>query len=58
MIDLFDLFFGAGAAITKIMELGFMPKDEEFLELTSEQYGQFYKKMGYTEEINGSVGSE
>ena len=50
MIDIFDLFFGAGPAITKIMEFGFMPKDEDFLELTSEQYCQFYKKMGYTEE--------
>lgn len=50
MIDIFDLFFGAGPAITRIMELGFMPKDEDFLELTSEQYSQFYKEMGYTEE--------
>ena len=49
-MDFFDLIFGAGPAITKIMELGFMPKDEDFLELTAEQYRKFYEQEGYTEE--------
>ena len=49
-MDLFDLMFGAGPAITKIMELGFMPKDGDFLELTPQQYQKFYEQEGYTEE--------
>ena len=49
-MDFFDLIFGAGPAITKIMGLGFMPKDEDFLELTAEQYAKLYEQEGYTEE--------
>ena len=49
-MGLFDLLFGAGPAITKIMALGFMPKDEDFLELTPEQYEKFYAQNGHTEE--------
>lgn len=49
-MDLFDLLFGAGPAITKIMTLGFMPKDDDFLELTPQQYKKFYEQEGYTEE--------
>ena len=49
-MNLFDLLFGAGPAITKIMTLGFMPKDDDFLELTPEQYKKFYEQEGYTEE--------
>ena len=43
-MDIWDLFFGAGPAVTKIMEPGFMPKDEDFLELTAEQYNIFYEQ--------------
>lgn len=49
-MDIWDLFFGAGPAVHTIMKLGFMPKDEDFLELTAEQYRQFFEKEGYTEE--------
>lgn len=49
-MGLFDLLFGAGPAITKIMALGFMPKDDDFLELTPQQYEKFYVQEGYTEE--------
>jgi len=49
-MGLFDLLFGAGPAITKIMALGFMPKDDDFLELTAEQYEKFYEQNGHTEE--------
>ena len=49
-MDIWDLFFGAGHAVHTIMKLGFMPKDEDFLELTAEQYRQFFEKEGYTEE--------
>lgn len=34
-MDIFDLFFGAGPAVHTIMKLGFIPKDEDFLELTA-----------------------
>jgi hypothetical protein len=30
--------------------LGFFPQEEDFLELTEEQYDEFYKQQGYTEE--------
>ena len=46
-MDIWDLFFGAGPAVHTIMKLGFMPKDEDFLELTTEQYLQFFEKEGY-----------
>ena len=49
-MDLFDLLFGAGPAITQLMILGFMPKDDDFLELTPQQYKKFYEQNGYTEE--------
>ena len=49
-MNLFDILFGAVPAVTKIMALGFMPKDEDFLELTPEQYQKFYEQEGYTEE--------
>lgn len=49
-MDIWDLFFGAGPAVHTIMEMGFMPKDEDFLELTAEQYRQFFEKEGYTKE--------
>ena len=32
------------------MILGFMPKDDDFLELTPWQYKRFYEQNGYTEE--------
>ena len=49
-MDIWDLFFGAGPAVHTIMKLGFMPKDEDFLELTADQYRQFFEKDSYTEE--------
>jgi len=41
-MGLLDLLFGAGPAITKIMTLGYMPKDDDFLELTPQQYEKFF----------------
>ena len=49
-MDVFDILFGAGPAVIEIMKLGFMPKDSDFYELTSEQYESFYKTEGYTDE--------
>ncbi|MDR2842449.1 MAG: hypothetical protein LBV52_04550 [Spirochaetaceae bacterium] len=36
--------------ISKIYELGYIPEEDEFYELTSEQYAKFYKDMGKTDE--------
>lgn len=49
-MDIFDLFFGAGTSVHTIMKLGFMPNDDDYLELTDEQYQKYYKEVGYTEE--------
>lgn len=49
-MDFWDLLFGAGPAVRQIMGMGFMPKDEDFLELTPEQYKKYYDQEGYTEE--------
>lgn len=49
-MDIFDKLFGAGPAVIAIMKLGFMPKDSDFYELTSEQYESYYKTEGYTDE--------
>ena len=49
-MEVWDLLFGAGPAVKAIMRMGFMPKDEDFLELTAEQYEKFFEKEGYTEE--------
>lgn len=49
-MDLFDLFFGAGPAVQAIMKLGYMPKQEDFLELTPEQYEKYFESEGFTEE--------
>ena len=46
----FDLLFGAGPAIRTIMELGFMPHDDDLLELTADQYESFFRTNGYTDE--------
>ncbi|WP_455623272.1 hypothetical protein [Parabacteroides sp.] len=46
-MDIFDLLFGwGGQAMRLIFQYGFIPKEEDFLELTDEQYVQFHIKMG------------
>lgn len=49
-MDIFDLFFGAGPAVTAIMKLGFMPEEKEFHELTPEQYRKYYEQNDDTNE--------
>ena len=41
MNSVLDIFFSAGA-IQAIFKLGFIPEDDEFFELTSEQYQAYY----------------
>ena len=45
-MDLWDLFFGSGPAVHTIMKLGFMPKDEDFLELTVEPIPTVLRERG------------
>lgn len=46
----FDLFFVAGPALRQIYHFGFRPKEEDFLEMTSEQYEKYYEQVGKTDE--------
>ncbi len=50
-MNAFDLLFGTtGPALMKIFKMGHIPVKEDFLELTGEQYAQFYREMGKTDE--------
>lgn len=49
-MNFFDLFFGTGNAIRVIFKLGYMPKEDEFYELTCQQYQHFFEMFGQTEE--------
>lgn len=50
-MDVFDLLFGLeGQALQSIFQLGFIPQEEDFLELTDEQYRQFRLKEGECDE--------
>lgn len=48
--NVFDLLFGAGPALREIYKLGFMPKEEDLLEMTPEQYEKFYENEENTGE--------
>ena len=41
-MDIFDLFFRTGPAIQVIFKLGFMPGENEFYELTCQQYQDYF----------------
>lgn len=46
-MNIFDLLFGwGGQAMQLTFQYGFILKEEDFLELTDEQYVQFHIKMG------------
>lgn len=50
-MNAFDLLFGpVGPALKYIFTLGYIPKGEDFLELTEQQYADYYKQLGQTEE--------
>lgn len=49
-MDLFDLFFRTGPAIQVLFKLGYMPKDEEFYEMTCQQYQHYFDVYGHTDE--------
>lgn len=50
MLDLYDLFFGAGPAVSILMKLGLIPKDKDFKELTPSQYQKYYRDNDDTHE--------
>jgi len=41
-MNAFDLLFGAGPALVEIYKMGYRPKEEDFLEMTTEQYEKYY----------------
>lgn len=49
-MDLFDLFFRTGPALQVLFKLGYMPKDEEFYEMTCQQYQHYFDMYGHTDE--------
>lgn len=50
-MDVFDLLFGLGGqALQAIFQLGFIPQEKDFLELTDEQYRLFRLKEGECDE--------
>lgn len=49
-MNLFDLFFVTGPAIQVIFKLGYVPKDEEFYELTYQQYQRYFETFEATDE--------
>lgn len=50
-MDIFDLLFGwGGQAFQLIFQYGFLLKENDFLELTDEQYLQFHIKEGECDE--------
>lgn len=50
-MDVFDLLFGLGGqALQSIFQLGFIPQEDDFLELTEELYRQFRLKEGECDE--------
>ena len=49
-MDLLDMLMGGG--VPQIFQIGFLPKEEDFLELTPSQYESFRAQMG---EVNGKI---
>ena len=43
-----DLLFGAGPALQVIYKIGFRPKEDDFYELTAEQYEKYLQDTGDT----------
>ena len=50
-MNVFDLLIGnTGQALQLVFQLGFLPVEENFLELTDEQYRQFSAEVGGVDE--------
>lgn len=44
-----DLFMEGGEAIMVIFKLGFIPKEEDFMEFTQSDYEKYHKEVGETD---------
>lgn len=50
-MDAFDLLFGpVGPALIYIFKIGYIPNQDDFLELTEQQYAAYFKQCGDTNE--------
>ena len=49
-MDIYDLFFGVGPATRILFQIGFHPQDDDFKELTPEQYVKYYSEGGTSKE--------
>ncbi len=47
-MDLLDMLSGGG--MPQVFALGFFPREEDFLEHTEEQYDEYCKQQGHTDE--------
>ena len=48
-MDSFELFGGLGQAITIIYKLGFIPKEDDFVEFSKEDYADYEQEVGVVE---------
>lgn len=49
-MNLLNLLFGAGPALHFIFKMGYIPNANDFLELTEQQYADYFVQHGETEE--------
>jgi hypothetical protein len=48
--DIHEMLFELAPAITQVFQMGYLPSEDEFYELTPEQYEAFYAQVERTEE--------
>ena len=48
MMDLLTLLTGVG--VPEVFQIGFLPSEEDFMELSASQYDSYFRKIGYTDE--------
>lgn len=49
-MNLYDLFFGKAPATRALFQIGFHPQNDDFLELTPEQYEKYHREGGTSKE--------
>ena len=47
-MDILTLLMGGG--VPEVFQIGFLPEEDDFMELSASQYDSYYRKMGYTDE--------
>ncbi len=48
MMDILTLLTGGG--VLEVFQIGFLPTEEDFMELSASQYDSYFRKIGYTDE--------